>query len=362
VPVNLPILETPRDGDAGLPPAPHGERRLIDSHGRTIRDLRLSITDRCNFRCVYCMEPDVRFMPVQDLLSVEELARVARVCMSLGVQKLRITGGEPTVHPRLDDILGALGAMRPRDLAMTTNGSRMDDASLARWRTLGLQRLTISIDSIREDRFAAITRARFSAAGVIDAVRRATRAGFRTIKLNAVIVRGVNEDEVLPLAELARDLGVEMRYIEYMPLDSAHAWDTARLVPAREVLERIAARFELIPMGRGGKGPDADTSATAMVYAFADAPTPGARIGVIASVTEPFCGACSRLRVTADGKVRPCLFSLKEYDLRPILRTGGSDADLEKFLIDVTWSKQAGHGISTPEFRQPARPMSAIGG
>lgn len=343
-----------------LPAAPHEQRRMIDSHGRTIRDLRLSITDRCNFRCVYCMEPDVRFKESGELLTPDELARVARICVALGVDKIRLTGGEPTVHPHLVRIIRDMGALKLDDLAMTTNGSLMSDAALGSWRDAGLQRLTISIDSVHEDRFRAVTRSKFSVAALIDGVRRARAAGFRNVKLNAVIVRGVNEDEILPLAALARDLGVEMRYIEYMPLDSAHAWDLSRLVPAAETLERIRAVHELIPMGRGGRGPDAKTSSTSVVYAFADG-SPG-RIGVIASVSEPFCGACSRLRITADGKVRPCLFSLQEWDLRAVLRSGASDADVEKFLIDVTWTKQAGHGITAPGFQQPERPMSAIGG
>jgi cyclic pyranopterin phosphate synthase len=361
VPLTLPILARPTHDEGPLPAAPHDQRRMIDSHGRTIRDLRLSITDRCNFRCVYCMEPDVRFLDTAQLLTPDELVRVARVCASLGVEKIRLTGGEPTVHPHLTRIIRDLAALELDDLAMTTNGSLMPDASLAAWRDAGLHRLTISIDSIREDRFRAITRSRFSAAALTDAIRRARAAGFRSVKLNAVIVRGVNEDEILPLADLAREIGVEMRYIEYMPLDSAHAWDMSKLVPAAEILQRIQHSHQLTPMGRGGKGPDAQTSSTSLIYAFADAP-PGARIGVIASVTEPFCGACSRLRITADGKVRPCLFSLQEFDLRAVLRSDGTDADIEKFLIDVTWTKQAGHGISAPGFVQPERPMSAIGG
>jgi GTP 3',8-cyclase len=358
----LPILgsETRRGRRAPAPPpAPHrplDEGRLVDSHGRTIRDLRLSVTDRCNFRCVYCMEPDVRFMGADELLSVEEMLRVAAVCVGLGVEKVRITGGEPTVHPRLTEIIEGLAALPVADLAMTTNGSLMSDERLGAWRRAGLGRITVSIDSVSPERFAALTRSRVGPERVIEGVRAARRAGFDPVKLNAVVVRGVNEDEVVPLAGLARELGVEMRFIEFMPLDSGRAWDPSRLVPAAEIVERIGSVYPLVPVGRD------DPSSTALVYEFADGGAEGARIGVIAPVTRPFCGACSRLRVTADGKVRPCLFSREEWDLRPLLRGGADDRGIARFLVDSTWAKQAGHGISSPGFSQPERPMSAIGG
>lgn len=345
---------------AGAPAPLHNGGTLIDSHGRVIRDLRLSITDRCNFRCVYCMDPDVRFMDAGELLAEAELVRVAAVCVRLGVEKIRITGGEPAVHPGLAGIIRALRALPVRDLAMTTNGSLMDEARLRSWRDAGLDRLTVSIDSVRPDRFAAITRARTTPDRVVEGVRAAVRAGFARVKMNAVVVRGLNEDEIVPLAALARELGVEMRYIEYMPLDSAHAWDPSKLVPAAEILERIAAAFPLRPLGREG------ASSTALLYEFADGAAgvgeKRGRIGLIAPVTRPFCGACSRLRITADGKVRPCLFSREEFDLRPLLRGGADDDQIARFLVDATWAKQAGHGIASPGFRQPDRPMSAIGG
>lgn len=357
--MRLPILGD--DAAHRPPPATHGQRVMVDSHARVIRDLRLSITDRCNFRCVYCMDPDVRFFPTHELLTPDELIRVAKICTSLGVEKIRLTGGEPTVHPHLTTIIRGMASLSPRDLAMTTNGSLLTDASMKEWRDAGLHRLTISIDTVHEDRFRALTRSRFSVADLISGVRRARAVGFRSVKLNAVIVRGINEDDILPLANLARELGVEMRYIEYMPLDSSRSWDMSRLVPAAEILARIGDAYTLLPLGRGGEDePTLHPSSTSMVYAFADG-APG-RIGVIASVSEPFCGACSRLRITADGKVRPCLFSLQEWDLRPLLRSGASDTDVEQFLIDVTWTKQAGHGITAPGFQQPQRPMSAIGG
>jgi cyclic pyranopterin phosphate synthase len=332
--------------------------RLIDSHGRAIRDLRLSITDRCNFRCVYCMEPDARFMPESELLSVEEMIRLAGVCVSLGVHKIRLTGGEPTVHPRLTEIIAGVAALGDIDLAITTNGALVDEERLHAWKAAGLRRVTISIDGVDPARFAAITRSRTPPSRVINAAAAAVRAGFQSTKLNAVVVRGYNDDQVVPLAGLARSLGLEMRFIEFMPLDAARAWDRSRLVPAAEILEQVNTAFPL-----AGRGRD-EPSSTSETYAFADG-APG-RIGVIAPVTNPFCGACSRLRITADGKVRPCLFSRDEWDIRPILRQGdampGGDHRIARFLADATWTKQAGHGISAADFTPPPRSMHAIGG
>lgn len=337
------------------PASPHdGPTRLRDSHGRVIRDLRLSITDRCNFRCVYCMEPDVRFMPVHELLTINEMARLARVCVGLGVEKIRVTGGEPTVHPDLARIIASLSDAGASDLAMTTNGSLMDESSLTAWRAAGLSRLTVSIDSLDPARFTRMTRSKSSPQQVVAGIRAAKRAGFDPVKINAVVVRGLNEDDVPMLAALARELDVDVRYIEFMPLDSGHTWDAGKLVPASEIVERIARVYPLVPIGRD------EPSSTSLLFRFADG-APG-RVGVIAPVTRSFCGECARLRITADGKVRPCLFSTTEWDVRPLLRSGASDAELTGFLVNATWTKQAGHGISSPNFEQPLRPMSAIGG
>lgn len=325
-----------------------------DRLARPLRDLRISVTDRCNFRCVYCLEPDARFMRRLDLLTDDEIVRVAAACIRLGVEKIRLTGGEPTLHPRLASVIGRVAALGVTDLALTTNGSRLTPASLAEWRAAGLTRITVSLDSIRPDRFATMTRARTTPEQVIEGVRRAIDAGFVPVKINAVLMRGFNEDEIVPLAALARELGVEMRFIEFMPLDDARGWDRSLVVPASETLERIAAEWPLVPEGR-----DSDSS-TALNFVFADGAL--GRIGLIAPVTRPFCGRCSRLRITADGKVRPCLFSTQEWDLRSLLRGGASDAEVDRFLIDATWTKQAGHGIESAAFRQPDRPMSAIGG
>lgn len=345
------------------PPAParvRAARRLVDSHGRAIRDLRISITDRCNFRCIYCMEPDVRFMPRHSLLTPGEFVRVARVAESLGVRKVRLTGGEPTLHPRLREIIAGIRAATSVEIAIITNASRLTLASLREWKAAGLSRLTISIDSLRPERFARITRSTSSPKGVIAGTRMAVEAGLTPVKLNAVLIRGVNDDEAADLAALARVLGVEMRFIEYMPLDSGRAWDAGKWVPAAETRASIERRFPLVATR------DDDPTGTARTYRFADLPARSpARIGFIAPVSSPFCGACSRLRLTADGKVRPCLFSTTEWDLRPLLRAADRSADddaVADFLIDATWTKQPGHGIAAPGFVQPERPMSAIGG
>ncbi len=328
--------------------------RLIDSHGRTIRDLRLSITDRCNFRCVYCMEPDVHFAPAADLLTLDEIVRLGVLLESLGVRKIRLTGGEPTMRADLEGIITGLRAATRVELALITNGSTVDAGTAQAWKRAGLDRVTISIDAADDERFAQVTRSKSSAARVVAAARACAAAGLGPIKLNAVLIRGLNDDQALPLAELARRLDVEMRFIEYMPLDSGRAWDRSRFVPAAETRRTIEARHPLMPTGED------PPSSTAVTYRFADG-GPG-RIGFIAPVTSPFCGACSRLRITADGKVRPCLFSTSEWDLMSLLREGADDEAIKARLIDATWSKQAGHGITAEGFEQPARPMSAIGG
>ncbi len=328
--------------------------RLLDSHGRTIRDLRLSITDRCNYRCVYCMDPDFRYRPKQALLSLEHYVTMARVGASVGIEKLRITGGEPTLYPQLTELIRELGAIGFADLAMTTNGSLLDRMPLEQWRHDGLDRLTLSLDSLKPERVAAITRTATSPQTVIAAIRLARNAGFDPIKVNAVVMRGVNDDEIADFADFAREHAIDMRLIEFMPLDSSHAWNRDSVVCADEMLKAIGDRYELVALN------GADPSSTSVNFRFGDG-APG-RIGIIAPVSRPFCGACSRLRITADGKVRPCLFSHEEWDLRALLRDGATDDQLAQFLIDSMWTKQAGHGIGTAQFTPPARTMSAIGG
>ncbi len=340
-----------------LPAAPAHIRaggRMMDSHGRTILDLRISITDRCNFRCVYCMEPDVQFQPRENMLTPGEIIRMARVAQSLGVRKIRLTGGEPTLHPQLTEIISGIRAATDMEIAMISNGSLLTREKLSAWKRAGLDRMTISIDSVRADRFARVTRSTVTPEDVNAGIEMCVAEGLTPLKLNAVLVRGQNDDEAVELARLARRFGVEMRFIEYMPLDSAHAWDRSLMVTAQETLEAIEAEFALTPTNMD------DAHSTARTYRFTDG-APG-RIGFIAPVSNPFCGACSRLRLTADGNVRPCLFSTKEWSVMTLLRGGASDAELANFLIDVTWTKLAGHNIASPQFVQPERPMSAVGG
>ena len=340
-----------------LPAAPAHIRaggRMMDSHGRTILDLRISITDRCNFRCVYCMEPDVQFQPRENMLTPGEIIRMARVAQSLGVRKIRLTGGEPTLHPQLTEIISGIRAATDMEIAMISNGSLLTREKLSAWKRAGLDRMTISIDSVRADRFARVTRSTVTPEDVIAGIEMCVAEGLTPLKLNAVLVRGQNDDEAVELARLARRFGVEMRFIEYMPLDSAHAWDRSLMVTAQETLEAIEAEFALTPTNMD------DAHSTARTYRFTDG-APG-RIGFIAPVSNPFCGACSRLRLTADGNVRPCLFSTKEWSVMTLLRGGASDKELANFLIDVTWTKLAGHNIASPQFVQPERPMSAVGG
>lgn len=353
--IRLPVITAP---DSQPPPmAPHlahDAPRLMDSHGRTVRDLRLSITDRCNFRCTYCMDPDFRYMPKRELLSRAEYVAAARVCVSLGIEKIRITGGEPTLYPELLPLIEELAAMNIRDLAMTTNGSRMTARDAHAWRHAGLTRITLSLDSLQPDRIHSITRSNTTLDSTIRAIHAAHDAGLKPVKVNAVVMRGVNDDELTDFADFAREHEIDMRLIEFMPLDSGRTWDRKRMVTAAEMEQAIGARHDLVR-----ESTDAHDS-TSINYRFADG-SPG-RIGIIASVTRPFCGACSRLRITADGKIRPCLFSHDEFDLREVLRSGAGDEAIARFLVDSMWTKQAGHGIGSDTFRQPERTMSSIGG
>lgn len=355
----LPILNTnlPGDRPPAPPAAPADARRggqLVDSYGRTIHDLRLSITDRCNFRCVYCMDPDFRYMPKRELLDLDEFVALVRSCLPLGIRKLRLTGGEPTLYPRLDELIRELGRMPLDDVALTTNGSMMDRSRANTWKQLGLRRITFSLDTVDRQKMRQITRSRTALETVVRAIDAAHQAGLGPVKVNCVVIRGVNEDGVADMAAFARRHDVDMRFIEFMPLDSSHAWNRSHVVSAAEVLERIGERFALEPIDEG------DPHSTSMNYRFADG-GPG-RIGVVAPVTRTFCGACSRLRITADGKIRPCLFSHEEWDIRPLLRSGADDDALRDYIIDAVWTKQAGHGINSKDFVQPQRTMSAIGG
>jgi len=328
------------------------ENALFDSHGRRIRDMRLSVTDRCNFRCVYCMDPDVKYIPKMQLLTLEEYLRVIRIGMSLGITKLRITGGEPTLYPHLDELLEEVGKLGLEDVAMTTNGSHVRGLWAQRWKQCGLNRITVSLDTLKPDRKDAITRSQTSLETVIRAIDVARDVGLTPVKVNAVIMRGVNDDEVADFAEFARSHEVDMRLIEFMPLDAGRRWERRHVFSADEMLAAIRTRHELIP--------EHDTpSSTSINYRFKDG---GGRIGIIASVTRQFCGNCDRLRVMADGVLRPCLFSDEEWLMRPLLRSGSSDDALRQFFVNAMWTKSAGHGMGRADFKRPDKTMSTIGG
>ena len=328
------------------------EGPLVDRYGRVHNDLRISVTDRCNLRCVYCMPEDgLSFLPRHELLTFDEITRVARVAKSLGVSALRITGGEPLVRKGLPSLVARLSALGFEDLAMTTNGTELARVA-GELASAGLRRVNVSCDSLRPERFAAIRR-RGNLDVVLDAMRVAERAGLTPLKVNVVLLRGQNDDEILDFASFARATGRIVRFIEFMPLDAQGEWDRDQLVPGREVLERISDVWPLEPLS-GPTGP-----APAERFRFADGK---GEIGLISSVSEPFCGTCNRLRVTADGALRNCLFSDDERTVRDLLRNGGSDADLSLLFRQAVWAKFPGHGINEPGFLSPARSMSMIGG
>ncbi|MHB1931166.1 MAG: GTP 3',8-cyclase MoaA [Acidimicrobiales bacterium] len=332
----------------------YGGSVLVDPHGRTVRDLRLSVTDRCNFRCTYCMPQEgMTWLPRQEVLTYEEMERIVRVLVErYGFESVRITGGEPTVRAHLPVLVERLARLGV-DLAMTTNGAALGLIA-GDLRAAGLRRVNISLDSLRPDRFAAITR-RDSLHRVLDGIQAAISTGFDPVKVNCVLVRGVNDDEILDFAEYGRRSGAEVRFIEWMPLDGDGAWSGDRVVPAAEVLKVLASRYALEADGGGAL----DGSAPAERYRYADG---GGHVGVIASVTRPFCATCDRVRLTAEGQLRNCLFSVRETDLRAILRGGGSDDDLAAAIEAEVGRKWAGHAIGQVHFIRPARSMSQIGG
>ncbi len=329
---------------------------LKDSYGRAIRDLRVSLTDRCNFRCFYCLphgEPPIG--PKEQMLSYEEIEYICDIFISLGIQKIRLTGGEPMMRRDIETIIEKLSAFRPRglhDLALTTNGYFLPDRA-SRLKAAGLDRITISLDSLKRDTFKQMT-----GVDVLDRVlagiEAAKRSGLEPIKINAVIVRGHNEDEVTDFAAFAREHNLKMRFIEFMPLDSGHDWSREMVVSGREIRERINEKFLLVPIDveRG--------SETSARYLFADG-APG-EIGIIAPVTEPFCGACSRIRLTADGQIRTCLFSTVEHSLRDVVRLGATRSEIIAFIEGVVMKKEPRHYINEPQFIAPSRSMSFIGG
>ena len=326
---------------------------LIDGFGRIATDLRISVTDRCNFRCRYCMPAEgLEWLPREQLLSFEEIQRIARMLVGLGIRSIKLTGGEPLVRrelPRLVSMLRELGD--ELDISLTTNGYLLGEAApeLAQ---AGLDRVTVSCDSLLKPRFAEMT-LRDAFEDVMGGIEAAAAAGLRPVKINAVVIRNQNDDEVVEFARLARSTGYQVRFIEYMPLDAQDEWDATTLVPGREIIAAIAEVFPLAPASDGDGAP-------ATTFAFADG-APG-RVGIIPSVTEPFCDSCDRLRLTADGHLLACLFSLEETNLRDPLRAGATDEQLGELARACVASKWAGHRIGAVDFVKPARSMSQIGG
>jgi GTP 3',8-cyclase len=328
---------------------------LKDSYGRLIRDLRVSLTDRCNFRCFYCLphgEPPIA--PKEQMLSYEEIEYVSEIFVSLGIEKIRLTGGEPMMRRDIETIVRKLGALKPRlhDLALTTNGYFLPGRA-AGLKEAGLDRVTISLDSLKPDVFRRMTGVDVLGR-VLEGVWAAKSAGLTPIKVNAVIVRGHNDAEVADFAAFAREHDVQMRFIEFMPLDSGHDWSREMVVSGREMRERIEERFPLTPL-KAARG-----SETSSRYRFRDG-APG-EIGIIAPVTEAFCGACSRIRLTADGQIRTCLFSTVEHSLRDVVRNGATRAEIVEYIEGVVMKKEPRHYINDPDFAQPERTMSFIGG
>ena len=326
---------------------------LVDGHGRPIGDVRISVTDRCNFRCQYCMPAEgLPWLQREALLTYEEIARLARILGAMGVHDVRLTGGEPLVRKELWRLVEMLSANPDvHDLSLTTNGYLLE-AQVADLVAAGLERVNVSLDALAEDAFFRLTR-RHALPRVLAGLEAAqAHPELRPIKVNAVALRGFTEDEVLRFAAFARQKPFEVRFIEFMPLDADQAWDEDKVLPNAEIRAIIESEYELVPLGRQRHG-------TARRYAFADGK---GEIGFISPVSEPFCGDCNRIRLTAEGFLRTCLFSMNETDLREPLRSGASDAQIEQIIRDAVWRKELKHHVGEPGFVQPARSMSRIGG
>ena len=350
---------------------------LQDTHNRIIRDLRISITDRCNFHCVYCLpeteeaanfyrpntlgpsktrpansNPIYPWKPRSQILTFEEITRVTRVAASLGINKVRITGGEPLLRKGVENLVSQIAAIDSiRDLSLTTNGTGFP-ALAKRRKEAGLGRVTISLDSLDRDNFKKIT-GRDGLPEVLESIRSAKSLGLAPVKLNAVIIRGLNAHEIVRLAQFAAEESVIMRFIEFMPLGTRQAWQRDHVVSGSEIIEQIRSHIPLIPLPAG------NPSETSTRWSFGQGT---GEIGIIAPVSQPFCGNCNRIRLTADGKIRTCLFSLGEHDLKPALRSEADDIELAAELQRIVLKKEPGHRIGEPDFVQPARTMSRIGG
>ena len=331
-----------------------GSSLLRDSYGRVADDLRISVTDRCNFRCIYCMPAEgLKWLAREDLLRYEEITRLARIFVErYGVRTIRITGGEPTVRIKLPELIGMINQIDPTlDITMTTNGVLLRDLA-HKLAAAGLKRINISLDTLNMQRFHDIARSdAFNR--VMDGIDAAREAGLWPIKLNMVVMKGHNDDEVVDFARLAREKGYEVRFIEFMPLDGDGTWTNEQVVPSRRIQEQIEDLFPLVPVVDTRPGP-------ATRFKFADGSQGG--VGFISSVSQAFCSTCNRIRLTAEGGLRTCLFSLQETPLRELLRSGVSDDHLGQVIERAVWHKEEGHLINQPGFIKPAKNMSQIGG
>ncbi|HWC34021.1 MAG TPA: GTP 3',8-cyclase MoaA [Mycobacteriales bacterium] len=325
--------------------------QLADRYGRVATELRVSLTDRCNLRCAYCMPVEgLPWLAKPTLLTDEEVRRLITIAVTrLGVRDVRFTGGEPLLRAGLEDIIAATAALGV-DVSLTTNGVGLAERA-ARLREAGLERVNVSLDTLRPDRFVAIAH-RERLDDVLAGLAAARDAGLRPVKVNAVLLRGINDDEAADLLSYCLAHDYQLRFIEQMPLDPMHSWDRNLMVTGAEILDRLAARWHLTPEPRTDAAP-------AETWLIDGGPH---RVGVIASVTQPFCGSCNRTRLTADGQVRNCLFATEESDLRTAMRAGSDDEDLARRWQQAMWGKAAGHGVDHVDFRQPERAMSAIGG
>ncbi len=329
------------------------ENRLIDRFGRIHNNLRISVTDRCNIRCVYCMPESVTFLPKDSLLSFEEIQRFVRVATTLGIDKIRLTGGEPLLRrdlPRLVEMIAGLPGIK--DVGLTTNGILLAPMAKDLWNA-GLRRINVSLDTMDPGRFRELTR-REGFEKVIEGILAAKAAGFDPVKLNAVAIKGTTQEDVVPLAHFAREHGLELRFIEYMPLDAGNLWERGKVLFAAEILEILEQGIGPLTLSSNH-----DPRAPAMDYDYVDG---GGRVGMIASVSRPFCMSCNRVRLTAEGKLRNCLFALEETDVKALLRGGTGDDAIARALRESVAEKWEGHEINTARFIKPERLMHSIGG
>ncbi|MEE2639598.1 MAG: GTP 3',8-cyclase MoaA [Planctomycetota bacterium] len=327
---------------------------IVDSFGRIHQSLRISVTDRCNIRCFYCMpEHDVEFLPRQELLSFEEMTRFVSVVAKMGVNRLRLTGGEPLVRKNVDGLITQLRRIPGiEDIAMTTNGLLLKDY-VSELKKAGLNRLNISLDGLSEATFQKISR-RTGIQKVIDGIEAALDTGFDRIRLNAVSIAGITEKEIIPLARYAMERNLELRFIEFMPLDAQQDWQNEQVLPGERIKAELEAEFgKLLPAERN------DPSQPALDFVFEQG---GGKIGLINPVSQPFCQDCNRLRITAEGQIRNCLFSTTEWDARALLRSGATDQAIEEMVRECVGQKKAAHGIDTADFQRPAKAMFQIGG